>query len=140
MNALMIARLTDRYATWPEGVGGPVAEPDIKDAESRLQIKFPDDYRRFLLTFGSGIVGSLPVFGLNEPPYGVDHLVTDASERYRGELPAGFEKFVAVSVDLGGNPIGFLPESPTIICFDHDFGGGRDVASSFTEFLEQLLK
>jgi hypothetical protein len=43
---------------------GPAAEDDIANAESLLQVRFDEDYRRFLSSFGSGSFGFFEVFGL----------------------------------------------------------------------------
>ena len=65
--------------------------------------------------------------------------MVEASERFRKELPAGHESMVVICLDDGGNPVGFLPDAPTIFCVDHDFGGRHDLAASFSDYLNQLL-
>jgi hypothetical protein len=46
---------------------GPVMEAEIVAAEEALGVVLPGSYRRFLLEFGSGIVGSHEIDGLGGP-------------------------------------------------------------------------
>ena len=43
---------------------GPRSETIINLAEGRLTLKFPEIYRRFLLEFGAGGVGSFEIYGI----------------------------------------------------------------------------
>ena len=44
--------------------GEPVSTQEIDDAERRIGIPLPLDYREFVQRYGGAIVGSLPVLGL----------------------------------------------------------------------------
>src|SRR5260370_37232531 len=43
---------------------GPRSESLVSTAEQFLSIKFPPDYRRFLLEFGAGSFGSFEILGV----------------------------------------------------------------------------
>lgn len=88
-----------------EGViAGPVSLQRVKEAEDRLDVMFPNEYRDFLLTYGSLLYRGMEIFGLT--PCGqkdggsvfIDVVAATLRMRQHGEL-AENEKFVAVSTD-----------------------------------------
>jgi antitoxin YobK len=43
---------------------GPKPETLVNSAEERLSVKFPETYRRFLLDYGAGGIGSFEIYGI----------------------------------------------------------------------------
>lgn len=96
---------------------GPASEEAIADAERRLGVCFPAEYREFLATHGSGIVDGVEIFGLGGPKGGMPDLdfVLAGLERRgfvrpRGLIPiaeVGNGDYVAVLAEpLGGHGVG----------------------------------
>ena len=54
---------------------GPVGEEVVMLAEERLGVPMPASYRKFLLTYGSGIVDDLEIYGLGGSRKGVPNLL-----------------------------------------------------------------
>ncbi|MBY0515150.1 MAG: SMI1/KNR4 family protein [Gemmataceae bacterium] len=133
--------LTQEFSTWQGSVATPVSPPEVQQAEAALAVTFPDDYRRFIERFGGAVVRGTSIFGLRQPDLMPDEpsSVVDQSLAFRQELPAPLANMVVISVDDAGNPIGFLPPQPSVITFDHNFGGRYDLAPTFEEYLRHLL-
>jgi len=119
----------------------PVPYSEIEEAERRLGVSFPDDYRDFIHRYGGAVIGGTSILGLRQPPLMPDEppFVTDESLQSRSELPAPYNKIVVISIDGFGNPIGFVPPDPSIIIFNYDFGGRSVLAPSFEEYVALLL-
>ena len=49
---------------------GGAADEAVREAEERLGVRFPEDYRRFLREFGAGGLGGVEVYGI--PRHGLD--------------------------------------------------------------------
>ena len=54
---------------------GPVYEAIVASAEESLGVALPEQYRDFLLRYGSGLVGSYEIYGLGGPPNRVPSLL-----------------------------------------------------------------
>ncbi len=134
--------LSRRFAQWPESVGEPVPLSEVDAAADALNVELPDDFREFVHCYGGGCVGSHCILGLRDFPFESDDppYFTEQSLRFRAQLPEGYEQMVVICVDSSGNPIGFIPPDSTVFVFDHDFGGRHDLAPTFEDFLEDILR
>lgn len=54
---------------------GAVDEKELAQAEERLGLRFPTEYRAFLSSRGCGSIGSLEILGLGIPESGVPNLM-----------------------------------------------------------------
>ena len=52
-------RLRERFAEWPDTLAGPVPDQAVQSAEQALGVNLPQDFRRFLVAFGSAIIVSI---------------------------------------------------------------------------------
>jgi hypothetical protein len=141
MKQEITAGLQQEFSRWEGSVASPVPYAEIQAAEATLGVKFPEDYREFIREFGGAVIRGASILGLRQPPLMPDEppSVVDQSLLFRSELPEPYGKMVVISVDDAGNPIGFLPPDPTILTFDHNFGGRHDLSPSFEEYVELLL-
>ena len=88
-------------------LGGPGAVEDIERTEATVGMSFDATYREFLEHYGGGIIGSLPVYGVTRSEaMGTDDFVASVTAHYRNDGWPHTETWVAISSDLGGNPIG----------------------------------
>jgi len=132
--------LKEKYNRIPNAFGGPVHPSEIEKAEKTLGVQLPDDYKEYLLHFGSGGLPAYSILGLNEHTLNlVGDLVNVTLEFRQNWLPEEYKDMVVICEDHAGNPIGFLPDNPTIFVLDHDFGGKFDLAPTFEGFLEKLI-
>lgn len=118
---------------------GGVFQSDIKEIESKLQVKLPESYKWFLLNYGSG-----GVFGVDILGYGKSSIpaVVSDTERFRKlGLPneyvviENYDEFVYcldTTSKLSNN------ECP-IICWDIIAGFNGERADNFYEFLLERL-
>ncbi len=112
----------------------------LNQAEDRLKVRLPEDFRMFLLRYGSGAVGEAIVLGLTEAEFVSTPSFVDISLKFRGILPVEIENFVVIGLDGAGNPIGFASPHTEIISVDFDFGEKVTVASNFEKYLEKALR
>ncbi len=96
---------------------GPVDEAVVLAAEERLGLPFPAQYRRFVLEYGSGIVGSHEIYGFGGPEVCVPSLIwlVDDLQRVGLKRPAQLLPFHAegdgaysavLAAPLAGYPTG----------------------------------
>jgi cell wall assembly regulator SMI1 len=131
------AALDSQFARHPFLRGGPVPQEEIDAASGTLDVRFPDDYREFVIRHGGAIVGPYPVFGLRPvEPMGNEWSVLEVNRRYRSERWPGVAGWLIVSVDHAGNPMGIGPDGRVWIS-DHDFGDVSPIADSFEHFLRK---
>lgn len=111
-------------------------EFEIVEIESKLGVKFPDDYRKFISKFGSTGVGSLGIYGKGESEFGPSGNVLEETMDFIESEMFGdkFKELIVVSSDGFGNPIGFLKGRREIISPDHDTGKVHLIANTFEEF------
>jgi hypothetical protein len=112
----------------------------IQDVESQLGIPLPADYVEFLLRFGSGIVGSLPVLGMSQAPAMGKSTwsVLDVTSKFRREGWPNVEQWAVFSVDLSGNPIGF-DRLGVVWTYDHDAVELFRLYENFEDFVDANL-
>lgn len=126
----------------PEGMGGPVPYEEIEAAERELGIQLPDDYKEYLHCYGSGGTPMYQILGLRTAPFQPDTEQTfvEATNEMRPELPEEFREMVVICFDYGFNPVGFLPDDPTIFVIDHHMNNKKiTLAKNFEEFVSKLI-
>jgi hypothetical protein len=141
MDNELVQLLDTFFAAWPGSAFGPLSDSEVAEAERRLGARLSTEYRDFVLRYGGAVVRDKIILGLRacdiaacDPPSFVDQTLIQ-----RGELPVPYKDMVVISVDLSGNPVGYLANDPTIFTYDYDFGGRHEEASSFGEYLRQIL-
>lgn len=139
MNKKVFRKIEEEFNVCPEAFGGPVPLEEIAQAEEILQVRLPEDYRFFLLKYGSGAIGEAIILGLKEAEFVATPSFVKQSLHFRHILPEGYKKFIAIEVDGAGNPVGFNSPDPEIIAFDFDFGGKEGIAASFEAYVEKAL-
>ncbi|MDT2047729.1 1,3-beta-glucan synthase regulator [Priestia aryabhattai] len=140
MKIELLNAIDEELEMCPEAFGGTVNIEEVMQAEVELKVKLPEDFKMFLLKYGSGAVGEAIVLGLREAEFVATPSFVEKSLQFRNILPEGYEKFIVIGVDSAGNPVGFNSPNTEIITFDFDFGGKEIIASSFEEYLEKALK
>lgn len=132
-----IARLDAEFAEFPILLAdGLPSEVEVDQAERRVGVPFGEDYRRFLLRYGGAMVGPYPIFGLRPVEVMGDDLwsVVVVTEWYRAQEIPGTDRWVVMSNDHAGNPVG-KDAAGAIWIYDHDFGGLAPLAESFEQYL-----
>ncbi|MCM3068229.1 SMI1/KNR4 family protein [Priestia flexa] len=140
MKIELLNAIDEEFEMCPEAFGGTVNIEEVMQAEVELKVKLPEDFKMFLLKYGSGAVGEAIVLGLREAEFVATPSFVEKSLQFRNILPEGYENFIVIGVDSAGNPVGFNSPNTEIITFDFDFGGKEIIASSFEEYLEKALK
>jgi hypothetical protein len=139
MNPDTLQRIVAMFARHPcmwAGAGASAQELDC--AAQTLGVRLPDDYRDFVMRFGGGHAGSLPVAGLREwETAGVgEWSVIQLTERCRLEGWPGTEAWAVISNDGFGNPIG-LDSWGRVWLSDHDARECVCLESSFDNWVRR---
>jgi hypothetical protein len=113
---------------------GGVSDEEIDAASEGIGITFPDDYREFLRRYGGATVGAYHIVGLRQSETMSNGSVTSVNNDFRIKGWPGIESWLIISVDHGGNPIGFAPDGQIWIS-DHDFGIVKPIAQDFEDFI-----
>ncbi|MED0903247.1 1,3-beta-glucan synthase regulator [Bacillus cereus] len=140
MKIELLNAIDEELEMCPEAFGGTVNIEEVTQAEVELKVKLPEDFKMFLLKYGSGAVGEAIVLGLREAEFVATPSFVEKSLQFRNILPEGYENFIVIGIDSAGNPVGFNSPNTEIITFDFDFGGKEIIASGFEEYLEKALK
>ena len=140
MKVEILNAIDEEFVMCPEAFGGPLTIEEVNQAEDELKVKLPEDYKEFLLKYGSGAVGEAIVLGLKEAEFVATPSFVEKSLHFRKVLPKGYENFTAIGIDGAGNPIGFISPKTEIITFDFNFGGKEIIAESFEEYLEKAIR
>ena len=116
----------------------PVARAEIDALETSIGFQLPADYREFVEKFGGAIVGPFSIYGLRAArAMGAgESSALKVTDRFRADGWPGVEKWLVVSMDQAGNPVG-LDASGRILISDHDAGAVQPLASSFEEYLRK---
>ncbi|MCP1446924.1 SMI1/KNR4 family protein [Priestia megaterium] len=139
MKIELLNAVDQEFERYPEAFGGAVTSEEVTQAEAKLKVKLPEDFKKFLLRYGSGAIGEAIVLGLREAEFVSTPSFVDKSLQFRNMLPQGYEHFVVIGVDSAGNPVGFQYPNKEIIIVDFDFSGKKVIAGSFEEYLEKSI-
>ncbi len=139
MNIKILEAIDEEVEMCSEAFGGPVQIEEVTQAEDKLKVKLPEDYKMFLLRYGSGAIGDVIVLGLSEAEFVTTPSFVEKSLQFRNILLEGYQNFIVIGVDGAGNPVGFNYPNTEIFAFDFDFGGKEIIANSFEEYLEKAL-
>lgn len=128
--------LNDKFSKFPMMRAGPVAESEINNALASFGFQVDRDYFEFVVRYGGALVGSYPIYGIKQADaMGDDESsVVEITRRFRAEQWLGTERWIVISVDHAGNPIG-MDEDGRIWCSDHDAGEVVPIAPSFEEYI-----
>ena len=122
----------------PVMCAGGVDRTEVDTLENQIGFQLPPDYREFLEKFGGAIVGPFRVYGLraSEAMGDDESSAMKVTERFRADGWSGTDKWLVVSMDHSGNPVG-LDRDGKIWISDHDTGALQTLASSFEEYLRK---
>ncbi|MED3728310.1 SMI1/KNR4 family protein [Priestia filamentosa] len=137
MKIALLNAINEEFEMLPEAFGGPVNIEEVTQAEDELKVKLPEDFKQFLLKYGSGAVSEAIVLGLREAEFVATPSFVEKSLQFRSK---GYENFVVIGIDGAGNPIGFNYPYTEIMTFDFNFGEKEIIATSFEEYLEQAIR
>lgn len=140
MKIELLNAIDEEFEMCPEAFGGPVNIEDVTQAEDELKANLPNDFKIFLLRYGSGAVGEAVVLGLKEAEFVATPSFVKQTLKFRESLPKDYEKFVVIGIDGAGNPVGFNSPNTEIIRFDHDTCEEEVIAINFEEYLEKALR
>ena len=139
MNKETLDRLDHMFAESPIMRASELpSESEVDAASKEIGIKFPEDYREFLLRYGGAMVGAYPIFGLRpaEVMGKSRWSVVDMTRQVRSWGLDGVSNWIVFSEDHAGNPIGMDADGKVWI-YDHDFGGVTELAGSFEEYIRE---
>jgi len=140
MKIEILNAIDEEFELYPEFFGGPLNTEEVNQAEEELKVKLPEDFKEYLLRYGSGAVGEAVILGLKEAEFVATPSFVEKSLNFRKILPKGYENFTAIGIDGAGNPVGFNSPNTEIITFDLNFGDKEIVAESFEEYLELAIR
>jgi SMI1-KNR4 cell-wall len=122
--------------------GIPANDDEILKAEEVLGLKFDDDYKTFIKTFGGAYAG-IAIYGFKNNAALSSETVVDLTLDFRDSYANDergniFRKALVVSDDNSGNPILITEEGKVVIVY-HDSDDYKTLASSFSAFIEKSL-
>jgi hypothetical protein len=122
----------------PVMCAGGVDRIEVDTLQNQIGFELPPDYREFLEKFGGAIVGPYSVYGLraSEAMGDDESSAMKVTERFRADGWLGTDRWLVVSMDHSGNPVG-LDRDGKIWISDHDAGGLQILASSFEDYLRK---
>jgi hypothetical protein len=138
----VLQKIVQEHQRVPElgSVGARTSQSDVEAAERAIGNGFSDSYRQFLLECGSGLVGHLPIYGLQPTAmYPAEGTVVDVTNRFRAQGWPTTDAGPVISTDQSGNPI-VEDREGKIVTYDHDFGGFHVVSPTFEAFVSELVK
>lgn len=133
-------RIHDLRTEFPFMVNNPATSEQIANAETELNMKFPDDYRQMLGVTSGAMLESYPFFGTQRNELmdsAVNSVVTATSFYRRDGWPMPDGSFV-ISQDHAGNAICYDKDG-AIRKFDHDLGATQEVADCLEAFVRLCL-
>lgn len=120
-------------------VGTPATQEEIAHAEQLLNVRFHEDYVRFIKMFGGAYAG-LAVHAFSNGSSVGQETIVDLTLDFREqckELPFGdvLRTSYVISIDGSGDPIIIDQTGKVIICY-HDTGEVELLADSFETLIE----
>ena len=130
--------LDDIFSKMPILKAEEVTSDEITAAEYMVGIVLADDYKEFVRRYGGAIVGPFRVFGLRKAvPMGRNEgSFVEVTNTFRRQQWRGVEKWVIISADHAGNPIGIDAEGKVWIS-DHDAQAVQIIAPNFETYLRK---
>ncbi|MDA3804477.1 SMI1/KNR4 family protein [Clavibacter sp. CT19] len=138
---MSIIDLAERFFQEPGNeifCGSPARDGEIRRAEASLGVRFDPDYVRFITAFGGLYVG-VSIYGFHNSTMLEALDVASLTKRYRDDGWPGSEDSYVISFDMSGNPI-MIGEDAHVFTYDHDSGGYRELAESFSAFVAGALR
>ncbi len=145
---MTLSRFVEKW-TSPEYPPDHIPEAALREAEEQLGFRFPADYVRDILKIGlphpnARLLDAIAERGLDDAcPEGFNtpEEIVMATQEYRGAgMPSDL---VVIALDVGGNAFCFsaqqiAAEQRGIWLFDHDFMTAREIAPSFSAWIDAL--
>ena len=120
-----------------EFVGKPATDEQIKEAETKMGVKFSDDYIEFIKLFGGAYAGiDIRAFE-NAESIGKESVI-DFTLALRESHPKVQDTYV-ISDDGSGNPI-MINQNGEVAIFYHDTGESEILSSSLGEYIEEVFE
>lgn len=131
--------LEDFFSEYPVLKAEPVKSAEVTAAERKIGIPLPEDYKEFIRRYGGAIVGPFSIFGLRhaEPMGDDESSFLEVTRRFREDHWPGTDKWVIISTDFDGNPVGLDAEGKVWIS-DHDVSAIQPLAPNFEAYLRKL--
>ena len=133
--------IEDQFRRFPNAMAAPV---DALEFDGLIGVdgrRIDKGYREFVLRFGGGIVGAVPIYGLRRAKFmgtiGGAATALEVTEWFRRNRWPGVEKWLLFSSDQGGNPIGFDTDGMVWLSDQLDYKQVVQLASSFEEYLRK---
>jgi hypothetical protein len=132
-------KLEDMFKQSPVMRGESVEDDEIKKMTDSIGFALPSGYIEFVKLYGGAIVGPFSIFGLRAADAMGDDEASaiDVTKRFRDEGWAGTEKWLVISMDHSGNPVG-LDQEGKIWISDHDAGEVSLLADNFEAYLRNF--
>jgi hypothetical protein len=112
---------------------------EFDSAMGEFRGHFDDDYREFVLRYGGGLVGPLPIYGLRKAPsmgtISGNGTASEITKWFRRMRWPGVEDWLIFCVDQGGNPIGFARDRTVWLSDQTNFPQIVQLGSGFEDFL-----
>lgn len=115
-----------------------VEPAEVTAAEREIGIGLPKDYKEFICRYGGAIVGAYPIYGLRRAePMGDDKSsFLEVTKSFRLDHWPGTDKWVIISIDHAGNPVGLDADGKVWIS-DHDARAIQLLAPNFEAYLRK---
>lgn len=122
--------------------GKSVNEETIKNAETELNVKFDNDYAKFLSLFGGSYTG-FPVYGFNNCEMLSEETVIDLTKDFRSNYLVDnrcelIQSSYVISVSGNGDPVFISPDNKVWIYYQDD-DETEELNKSFEELIEENL-
>ncbi len=133
--------LEDIFSEYPDLKAEAVEAAEVTAAEKEIGVKLPEDFKEFIRRYGGAIVGPFPIYGLRRAdPMGDDKSsFLEVTKRFRKDSWPGTDKWVIISMDHAGNPVG-LDAAGKVWISDHDVCAIQLLAPDFEGYLKRCLR
>jgi SMI1 / KNR4 family (SUKH-1) len=130
--------LEDMFSEDPILKAEAVKPAEVTAAERNIGITLPEDYKEFIRRYGGAIVGPFPIYGLrrSEPMGDDSSSFLEVTKSFRLDHWSGTDKWVIISIDHAGNPVGLDADGKVWIS-DHDARAIQLLAPNFEAYLRK---